>query len=225
MMSHPVRPRLAIMLGGSLAVVAIVVTLLLTGAPSAPAASAPAPVSASELALRNGMRKLWEDHVTWTRVVIISVAAGLPDGDAAVNRLLRNQDDIGDAIKPYYGDAAGEQLSGLLRDHIVGAAKVLGALKSGDTAALNAALDAWYANGRDIAAFLSAANPSNWPLDEMEAMLKDHLDATAAEAVARFQGRWDDDVKAYDAAHEQMLEMADMLSKGIVAQFPRRFRP
>ena len=228
MMSHLVRRRLVITLGGSLALVAAVVTLLLTGAPSArsaPPASASVPVSASELALRNAMRKLWEDHVTWTRVVIISFAADLPDRDAAVNRLLRNQDDIGDAIKPYYGNAAGEQLSGLLRDHIVGAAKVLGALESGDTDALNAALEAWYANGRDIAAFLSAANPRQWPLDHMEAMLRDHLDATAAEAVARFQGRWEDDVKAYDAAHEQMLAMADMLSDGIVAQFPSRFRP
>lgn len=183
----------------------------------------PRVISRSALAFHDSMRKLWEDHITWTRNVIISFDADLPDLSAVLARLLQNQTDIGNAIKPYYGDAAGDQLTALLREHILGAAKVLAALKADDQPALQAALDAWYANAHDIAVFLSSANPKNWPLAEMDQMMRDHLDATTNEAVARHQEDWSADVAAYDAVHVQSLAMADMLSDGIIAQFPRLF--
>jgi len=169
------------------------------------------------------MRKLWEDHIVWTRMVIVSVADDLPDTPVAVDRLLRNQDDIGDAIKPFYGDAAGEELSRLLREHITGAADLLAAAKAGDADAVAEASAAWYANGDAIATFLATANPRNWELDEMKAMMRDHLDLTLQEAVARLEGRYADDAAAYDEIHVQILHMADMLSDGILAQFPARF--
>jgi hypothetical protein len=182
------------------------------------------PVHPAELALHDAMRKLWEDHITWTRNVIISIDADLPDLNTVVARLMQNQTDIGNAIKPYYGDAAGDQLTALLRQHILGAADVLVALKAGDQSALQTAVAAWYANAHDIAVFLSTANPENWPLAEMDQMMKDHLDATTREAMARNQGDWSGDVAAYDAVHVQILAMADMLSSGIIAQFPKEFR-
>ena len=106
-------------------------------------------------AFHDGMRQLWEDHITWTRLVIVSIANDLPDTDATVGRLLQNQQDIGDAVKPFYGDAAGEQLSALLTDHILIAAEILQAAKAGDDAALNDAIERWYANAyRDDNLFL-----------------------------------------------------------------------
>jgi hypothetical protein len=191
-----------------------------------------APVSASAMAFHDAMRKLWEDHITYTRNVIISFELNepnpstvLPDLGTVVNRLLQNQVDIGDAIKPYYGDAAGDQLTALLQEHISGAARVLTALKSGDQSGLQTALGAWYANAHDIAVFLSNANPANWPLAEMDQMMKDHLDTTTQEALARHDASWSEDVAAYDKVHEVALEMADMLSDGIIAQFANQFRP
>jgi hypothetical protein len=213
-----------------LAVVGATLVLAVSGATAASARKATSqaaqhrPIHPAELALHDAMRKLWEDHITWTRNVIISIDAGLPDLNTVVARLLQNQTDIGNAIKPYYGDAAGDQLTALLRQHILGAADVLVALKAGDQSALQAALTAWYANAHDIAVFLSTANPKNWPLAEMDQMMKDHLDATTREAVARNQGDWSADVAAYDAVHVQILAMADMLSSGIIAQFPNEFR-
>jgi hypothetical protein len=191
-----------------------------------------APISASAVAFHDAMRKLWEDHITYTRNVIISfelnvptASVVLPDLTTVVDRLLQNQVDIGDAIKPYFGAAAGDQLTALLKEHIAGAAKVLTALKANNQAALQAALTAWYANAHDIAVFLSNANPKNWPLAEMDQMMKDHLDATTAEAVARHDANWSGDVAAYDKVHLQALDMADMLSSGIIDQFPDQFRP
>jgi len=148
----------------------------------------------------------------------------LPDLGTVVDRLFQNQVDIGDAIKPYYGTDAGNQLTTLLQEHITGAAAVLTALKTNDQAGLEAALDAWYANAHEIAVFLHNANPRNWPLAEMDQMMREHLDTTTAEAVARHQADWSADVPAYDRVHEVILEMADMLSDGIIAQFPDRFR-
>jgi hypothetical protein len=174
--------------------------------------------------LHDGMRKLWEDHITWTRLAIVSFAGGLPDLQATENRLLQNQADIAAAIRPYYGAAASTKLRTLLRAHILGAVALLQAAKAGDDAALTRAHDAWYANGNDIADFLSGANPRNWPRGEMRTMMKTHLDETLKEAVDRLNGRFEADIRDYDAVHRSILEMADMLSDGIVAQFPNRFR-
>lgn len=172
----------------------------------------------------DAMRQLWEDHITWTRLVIVSIANDLPDTQATVDRLLQNQTDIGDAIKPFYGEDAGNQLTALLRDHILIAAEILQAAKSGDTAAQTDAVARWYANADDIAEFLHAANPDQWPLDEMQMMMHEHLDLTLQEAVAYLQGDHTASVAAYDQIHVQILEMADMLSDGIILQFPKEFR-
>jgi hypothetical protein len=180
-------------------------------------------VGPEELAFHDAMRKLWEDHITWTRMFIVEFAADSPATQATAERLLQNQVDLGDAIKPFYGNEAGDQLTALLQEHILTAADILAAAKAGDQEAVDAASSRWYENADDIAAFLSSANPDHWPLEEMRAMMRDHLDLTLAEAVARLQGDFQADIAAYDEVHGQILEMADMLSAGIVAQFPKAF--
>lgn len=180
--------------------------------------------TASQIALREAMRKLWEDHITWTRVYIIDVAADLSSADATAQRLLRNQTDIGNAIKPFYGKAAGDKLTALLRGHILTAAELLAAAKAGDNTKFADARTRWYANADEIAAFLSAANPKQWSRAGMRSMMRDHLDLTLQEASARLKGDWAADIAAYDRVHNQILRMADMLSTGIIRQFPQKFR-
>jgi len=186
--------------------------------------AATAAMSQNEIAFRNDMRALWEDHIVWTRLAIISLINGSPDTDATVARLLRNQTDIGDAVKPYYGDAAGEELTKQLRGHILIAADLVLAAKAGDAAKLADAQERWSANADDIAAVLNGVNPVFWKLPALEHMLDEHLTLTTQEAVARLEGDWEADVAAYDAIHHHALGMADTLSVGIVKQFPRRFR-
>lgn len=165
-----------------------------------------------QCAFRNDMRKLWEGHITWTRVFIVSAAAGLPDKDAATQRLLQNQVDIGNAIKQFYGDAAGDKLTGLLKEHITTAAELVTAAKAGETAKMEDAKKRWFDNADAIAAFLRGVNPKNWPAGEMNQMMHAHLDLTTAEVVARLHSDWAGDVKVYDNVHQQILKMADMLS-------------
>jgi hypothetical protein len=177
-----------------------------------------------ETELRNAMRKLWEDHITWTRLFIVSAAADLPDKEATTQRLLQNQADIGNAIKPFYSDAGGDRLAELLRDHILIAADVVGAAKAQDNAKKDEAAQRWGANADQIAEFLSDSNPKNWPADEMKKMMHEHLDLTTQEAVARLRGDWAADIAAYEKVHEQILKMADGLSEGIIKEFPKKFK-
>jgi hypothetical protein len=174
--------------------------------------------------LRADMRKLWEDHVSWTRLYIVSVAAGLPDKDLTAQRLIQNQVDIGNAIKPFYGDAAGTKLTELLKEHILGAADLLAAAKAGDQPEIAKQKARWSKNGDDIAMFLAGANPKNWPEAAMKAEMKMHLDLTLKEALNRFAGKYAEDIKDYDQVHEHILKLADTLTNGIKAQFPDRFK-
>jgi hypothetical protein len=186
----------------------------------ATATAATAAAKADEL--RVGMRMLWEDHITYTRTFIISTLADLPDQAAVTQRLLANQKDIGDALKPYYGAAAGEKLTALLRDHILIAADVVKAAKAGTKDQLSKSQQRWTANGKDIAAFLSGANP-NWSKAALETMLQKHLDFTTGEVVGRLQKDWAADIKSYDDGHMHMMMFADALTNGIVKQFPDKF--
>ena len=182
-----------------------------------------ATVSSSELVLRQDMRRLWEDHVTWTRLAVISLVAGTADTEATVARLLRNQADIGNAVKPFYGRKAGDALTRELRSHILIAADVIAAAKAGDAAKLAAEQARWRTNAGDIAALLNSVNPRHWKRAALTAMLGEHLRLTTAEVVARLQGKWQADVAAYDRIHVHALHMADTLSTGLVRQFPKRF--
>jgi hypothetical protein len=179
--------------------------------------------SPEEFAFEQQMRKLWEDHIVWTRLYIISAAAELPDLDLTTNRLLRNQDDIGAVIASFYGKEAGDGLAALLKDHILGAAELLAAAKSGDQVKVDSASTAWYANADAIGEFLGGANPDNWPAADLSAQMRMHLDMTLEEAVARLSGDFAGDIAAYDMIHDHILMMADQLSAGIIAQFPEGF--
>jgi hypothetical protein len=119
------------------AAIAATVAFAVSGGPAAQghAEHAATQSNAKQAMLHNQMRALWEDHIVWTRGAIVSFAAGTPDFDATAARLLRNRDDIGNAIKPYYGKKAGKALTAL-KDHILIAIDILKAAKVGDAAAV-----------------------------------------------------------------------------------------
>lgn len=188
----------------------------------APAAPAMSGVSDKQMALRMAMRKLWTDHVVWTREYIVAAVAGTPDAQAAATRLLQNQADIGNAVAGYYGKDAGDKLTSLLKDHIMIAVDLISAAKANDKAKFNDANAKWKQNGQDIADFLAGANPK-WSKQDLEDMMVKHLATTTEEVVARLNKKYDDDVKAYDAVYDHILMMSDALSDGIIKQFPDKF--
>ncbi|MDR6552548.1 glycosyltransferase [Paenibacillus qinlingensis] len=177
----------------------------------------------SKVKLREDLRRLWIDHVGWTRSYIVSALAGVEDQKDVLARLLKNQQDIGDAIKPYYGDAAGNKLADLLREHIQLAGGVVDAAKAGNQADLAKFNKEWYRNADDLAKFLSGANP-NWSQKEQQDMLYGHLKLITEQVTARLKKDWNADILAYDKGEDHMIMYADMLSDGIIKQFPDKFK-
>jgi len=200
--------------------------------------------------VRIALRQLWTDHIQWTRGYIIEAVdrtpisahlvaiAGNPIGDlatalggaiqllsaadAAAVRLLKNQEDIGDAIKPYYGNDAGNGLTKLLKEHIVIAVNLVENAKSGDQSAFASNDKKWDDNIREIARFLAGANPA-WPEADVYDLLNQHLQLTKGEVTARLTKNWAADVKASDDLLVEAMVIADTLYDGLVAQFPDRF--
>jgi len=190
------------------------------GSPSTPATVG----DAKGAAFHDAMRTLWSDHVTWTRLFVVSATGDLADKDAVTARLLKNQEEIGNALKPLYGDEAGTKLTTLLKDHITTAAELVTAAIAGESAKVDAAGAKWSANADEIATFLSAANPKAWPLPDAKSMMREHLAATTTMVKARVAKDWDADIAAFEKVNAQAMHMADMLSDGIRGQFPEKFR-
>jgi hypothetical protein len=178
--------------------------------------------SDAQCTLRTSLRKLWADHAIWTRQYIVAFASGGPDAGAAANRLLKNQEHIGNAIVPFYGAAAGAALTDLLKQHILIAVDLLTAAKAGDDAEFQRQDARWSENGEEIAGLLSSANP-NWQKKDVLDLLSVHLKLTKDEAVARLTGKWDDDVTAFDDIFTEIMTVSDTLADGIIKQFPDRF--
>lgn len=177
----------------------------------------------SKPSFHDAMRRLWSDHVAYTRLFIVAAAANSPDKDATTTRLLQNQTDIGNAVAEFYGRDAGNKLTALLKDHILIAANIVGAAKAGDNAKVTSENKKWRDNATDIAKFLHGANPKHWPQATLEQAMFMHLDQTLSEASNELKGNHAASIKDYDEAMNHMLMVADTLSDGIVAQFPAKF--
>lgn len=204
-------------------VMGVMITLSLIPVLSTPAESKQAEcVSVASVKGKEDMRILWNDHVIYTRNYIISAVDGLGDQDVVLARLLQNQKDIGNAIKPYYGEEAGNKLADLLTEHIVLAGKIVDAAKNGKQAEVERLNKEWYRNADDIAGFLAQANPY-WTENALKDLLYMHLQFVTDEAVTRIKKDWKGNIKSFDNGKAHILLLSDALSEGIVKQFPEKF--
>lgn len=227
-------PRRMLALAALAAALAALLTAAYGGGPApARAANASSPMASGPVAMlttkavvfHDAMRSLWQVHGTYTERAIVDYVGGLPDATDVIAHLQQNQVDIGNAIKPYYGNKAGAELTALLHQHIGDAVNCVVAAKAGDTAKLAAAERAFYANGNQIAVFLHTANPRNWSLAAMKSMMKTHLNQVLGLAVDQLKGDYQAAITLYGAYIDHLqVGMADMLSNGIIRQFPAKFR-
>jgi hypothetical protein len=223
------RPRATLTLAGLIALASMIVVLAAVGTRESHAAGdhahggAGAGTSGRAIAFHDAMRALWESHGAWTHMVIVSFAGNVPNLAAEEQVLLQNQVDIGNAVKPYYGSAAGNELTELLKAHILGAVKVLVAAKSGDKTKIARAEADWFANGRQVADFLHAADPRFLSRDAARLMMSVHLNQVIQQGVDELKGNYAADARAFAPYIRHILDMADMISGGIIQQFPGRF--
>jgi hypothetical protein len=180
------------------------------------------PLSQKAVQLRIDMRELWTEHAFWTEKFVTSFIAGLEDQEPVLTRLLKNQDDFGNAIKPYYGEEAGNKLAQLLRAHIQIAGKVAAAAKSGNQPNFKKYSDEWFKNADDITNFFSAANP-NYNKKELNEMMYMHLRFITEGVAAKLNKSWNQNITALDKNQNHLMHMADFLTNGIIKQFPNKF--
>lgn len=204
-------------------IVGAIIGYIIGGQRSSTGPSASSGISQANVMLKNGMRQLWEEHITWTRLVILAIADNVPGADQATNRLLRNYTDMENALELYYGNDSSKKFGELMKGHLTTAAELVTAAKAQDAAKAADAEKRWYENADQLADFLSKANPSNWPKENITDMLYEHLRLTKQEAVDRLNKNYDDDIETFDKIHDQALMMADALSDGIIKQFPDKF--
>lgn len=172
-------------------------------------------------AFKMSMRKLWAEHVIWTRASIVATISRGRDASEIESRLLRNQVEIGAAFVPYYGAEAGAKLGGLLKEHILIAGEVIKHSRKPSSDRFIDADKRWHANAEEIAGFLGGLNP-NLSKDMLLKMFNDHLALTAKQATSRLDKNWAADVKAFDDVFTDALKMADDLADGVIKQYPEK---
>jgi hypothetical protein len=171
-----------------------------------------------QLQLSNKIRRLWIEHVLWTRFFILSTAFSLPDLPFVTERLLQNPVDFARVLKPFYGEQTAMQFKRLFTDHLLIAAQLVNAAKEGDTAEVDEQRRRWYANAEDIARSLASINPF-WSECEWRDLLFDHLRMTEDEAVFVLTSQYEKGIKEYDDIQAEALRMADVMTCGIIRQF------
>ncbi|MFJ7969765.1 hypothetical protein [Psychrobacillus sp. NPDC096389] len=167
-------------------------------------------------------RLLWLEHVNWTRMTITSIVFNLPDLPSVQERLLQNATDLGNCIRPFYGDQIADRYAELIKEHLVLAAELVTAAVKGDMKKAEEKEKEWYRNADDIAIFLSSINPYLRKA-EVQKMFYTHLALTKQEAVLMIQKNYKEDIKVFDQIEAEVLEMSDMISHAIIMQFPYMF--
>ena len=175
-------------------------------------------MSEKEVALMNTFRKLWVQHVMWTRSFIISTAANLGDEELVAKRLLQNPSDFANELKMFYGPDKAEKFRILLEQHLLIAADIVNAAKKVDKETVDAKEKLWYENADEIAKFLASIN-QYWDEKEWKKMLYEHLKMTEDEAVDRLNGNYEVDIQLYGKIEQEALNMADYMTTGIIRQF------
>lgn len=175
------------------------------------------------IALINDMRTAWEQHIYWTRMLLISLAERLKDQNAVTIRLLQNPNDIANIFENYYSTDVKNKISQLLTEHLQIGAALITALRDGKTAESEDLNRKWYINADKMAAAFSSINP-NYNQEDLRKMLYTHLDLTKKEVAMRLSGNYPADIEAFNKVEQEALLMADYFSSGIIKQFPQKFK-
>jgi hypothetical protein len=176
-----------------------------------------------QITLINQMRLAWEQHVYWTRLLLISIAEKLKDLPETADRLLRNPQDIANIFMPFYGAQAAQTISALLTEHLQIGAKLITALRDNKKEEADALNKEWYINADKMAEAFNSLNPQFYNREELRQMLYKHLELTTKEVAARLAGNYREDIEAFDKVEKEALMMADYFTSGLMKQFPHRF--
>lgn len=179
-------------------------------------------ISMNQVQLLKQMNLVWEQHIMWTRMLLISIAENLKDLDATQARLLRNPKDIADVFRKYYGNVVANKIQQLLTEHLTIGKDLIVALKNKNQEQATMLNTKWYQNADEMAEAFSSINPF-YLKEEIRNMLYEHLRLTTNEVNNRLQGNYVADINSYDMVQKEILKMSQFFVNGIVKQFPNLF--
>lgn len=174
------------------------------------------------LDLNNEMRRLWIEHIVWTKFAVSAILSDAPDTKLIVQRLLQNPSDFEKLFAEYYGFNVAKRFNELLTEHLLIAAEIVKAAKKGDTASVDMLNTKWYKNADDIADFLSSIN-EYWDRRDVQRMMYKHLDLLKSNVMNMIENRYEESIKTFDQIQKQALQMADTYTEGIIKKFPNKF--
>ncbi len=175
----------------------------------------PTYISQGEMKLSDQMNNLWQQHVFWTRLLLISIADNLNDLEYTKARLLQNPKDIANLYRIFYGDDVAKKVEDLLTEHLLIGGDIIVALKNKETEKVEQLSKEWHRNADDMAKAFSSFNPY-YNEEELRQMLYTHLALTTDEVMARLQQDYKADIEAFDRVEEEALMMAKYFTEGII---------
>lgn len=178
--------------------------------------------SIRQVDLLKRMNLAWEQHIMWTRMLLISIADNLKDLDATEKRLLQNPKDIADIFRKYYGNAFANRIENLLTEHLTIGKNLIVALKNNNQKLAKELTDNWYKNADDMAEAFSSINPF-YSKEKVRDMLYDHLELTTDEVTARLRKDYSADIEAFNNVQQEVLKMSQYFVEGIFKQFSNLF--
>ncbi len=179
-------------------------------------------ISTNQVDLLENMNLVWQQHIMWTRMLLISIAENLGDLKATQTRLLQNPKDIANIFRKYYGNNIANMIEALITQHLEIGEKLIVALKNNNQQLATDLNNQWYRNADEIAKAFSNINPF-YPEEQVRQMFYEHLKLTSDEVAARLKKDYTADINAFDMVQAEILKMSNFFVNGIVMQFPSLF--
>ena len=154
--------------------------------------------------LKELMRMAWLNHTYLLRMLLVSMAADLPDQQELVTALIDNAEEIADLFGRYYP----ENTVNSLRDLLVRQVELTGGLitqkKEGRAKE----------NADRIAELLASATPE-YEESVLKEMFRMQVDLTGQEISERLAGNYGKDLQTFWNIQRQIIAMADYFANGL----------
>lgn len=170
--------------------------------------------------LSNHIRLLWEQQVMWSRALMIGCLYELPDLEFVTKRLFDNPNHFAQIFLRFYHNDKAIELQKLLTEHLELNYELIKLFKNkANTSDIE---KNWELNADEIAQFLSSLNP-HWIEIDWQRMLHKYLQLIKDELIFYVNKHYQNGVAMFDEMQRHALDIADMMTNGIIKQFPKQF--
>lgn len=188
-----------------------------------PMAQAAQPNPEAVLTTKMALRDLWVEHVFWVRnYVYATQAKDAARQSASEKQVVANAKALAGSIEPFYGKEASDGLFNLLAGHWGAIRDYNRAAFAGEKSAQQAAVDKLTGNAREIASFLSGANPF-LPEDAVFSLLSAHGGHHVQQINEVNAADYGTEAKTWEAMRKHMYVISDAITDALAKQFPDRF--